>query len=170
MSWASIVGKVSWELFVVAAHGEFLKSLIIHARVLEAECVQAGPDPTGRVLWGNVRLEGAVADAGLEYNYLETQTPRHITYHLIRGTQMRELYADVPIHVGEERIAPGETLYCLHMLSAPQRDTCLVLRTARTIDEAYQRIGLMCSFDLAEFPGTLEDWFEGAQIRVMDIV
>lgn len=135
-SWASIVGHVSWEWFVVAVHDEFLKSLIIHARVLEAECVPAGPDPTGRVLWGKVRLKGAVADAVLEYIYPETQTPRHITYHLIRGTQMRELYDDVPIPVGEERIAPGETLYCLHMLSAPQRDTCLVLRTARTIVNA----------------------------------
>lgn len=106
-SWASIVGKVSWEWFVVSAHSEFLKSLIIHARVLEAECAPASPDPTGRVLWGKVRLEGAVADAVLEYNYPVTQTSRHITYHLIRRTQMRELYADVPIHVGEERIAPG---------------------------------------------------------------
>lgn len=169
-SWASIVGKVSWEWFVVTAHGEFLKSLIIHARVLEAECVPAGLDPTGRVLRGKVRLEGAVVDAVLEYTYLETQTPRHITYHLIRGTQKRELYADVAIHIGEERIAPGETLYCLHMLSAPRRDSCLVLRTARTIDGAYQRIGLMRSFDLAEYLGTSEDWFEGAQERVMDIV
>lgn len=33
-----------------------------------------------------------------------------------------------------------------------------------------QRIGLMRSFDLAEFQGTLEHWFEGAQVRVMDIV
>lgn len=141
----------------MAAHGECLKSIIIHARVLEAECVPAGPDPTGRVLWGKVRLEGAVADAVLEYSYPETQTPWHITYLLIRGAQMRELYADVPIHVGEERISPGGTLYYLHMLSAPRRDTCLVLRTARTIDEAYQRIRLIRSFDLAEFQGTSED-------------
>lgn len=169
-SWASIVGKVSWEWFVVMAHGEFLESLVIHARVLEAECVPAGLDPTGRILRGKVRLEGAVADAVLEYTYSETQNPRHITYHLIRGTQKRELYVDVPIHTGEERIAPGETLYCLHMLSAPRRDSCLVLRTARTIDSAYQRIGLMRSFDLAEFQGTSEEWFAGTQERVMDIV
>lgn len=106
----------------------------------------------------------------LEYTYLETQTPRHITYHLIRGTQKRELYADVAIHIGEERIAPGENLYCLHMLSAPRRDSCLVLRTARTIDGAYQRIELMRSFDLVRGLGISEDWFEGAQERVMDIV
>lgn len=49
-----------------------------------------------------------------------------------------------------------------------------MLRTARTVDSAYQRIGLTRSFDLAEdlaeFQGTSEEWFEGAQQRVVDIV
>lgn len=169
-SWASIVGKVSWEWFIVAAHDEFLKSLVIHARVLEADCEPAGLDPTGRILRGKVRLEGTVADAVLQYTYLETQDPKQIIYHLLRGTKKRQLCVDVPIHTGEERISPGETLYCLHMLSGPRRDSCLVLRTAKAIDGAYQRIGLMRSFDLAEFQGTSEEWFEGAQERVMDIV
>lgn len=169
-SWASIVGKVSCEWFIVAAHDEFLKSLVIHARVLEADCEPAGLDPTGRILRGKVRLEGTVADAVLQYTYLETQDPKQIIYHLLRGTKKRQLCVDVPIHTGEERIAPGETLYCLHMLSGPRRDSCLVLRTAKAIDGAYQRIGLMRSFDLAEFQGTSEEWFEGAQERVMDIV
>lgn len=120
-SWASIVGKISWEWFVVMAYDEFLKSLVIHARVLEADCVPPGLDPTGRILRGKVRLAGTVADAILQYVCLETQNPKHISYHLLRGTQKRELCVDVPIHTGEERIALGETLYFLHMLSAPRR-------------------------------------------------
>lgn len=169
-SWASIVGQVSWEWFNVGAYDEFFKSLVIHPRVLEADCVPVGLDPTGRVLRGKVRLEGTVADAVLHYNYLETQNPKHIIHHLLRVTQKRQLCVDVPIHTGKERIAPGETLYCLHMLSGPRRDSCLVLRRARTIDSAYQRVGMMRSFDLAEDQGTSKEWFEGAQERVIDIV
>lgn len=40
-SWASIVGQVSWEWFAVGAYNEFLKSLVIHPRVLEADCVRS---------------------------------------------------------------------------------------------------------------------------------
>lgn len=78
--WASIVGKISWEWFVVMAHGEFLKSIVIHARVLETEFIPAGLDPIGKILRGKVRLEGTVADAVLEYTYPETQDSQ--TYHL----------------------------------------------------------------------------------------
>lgn len=119
---------------------------------------------------GKVRLEGNVADVVLQYIYLETQNPKHITYQLFHRIQKCEVYIDVPIHTSEECIAPGETLYCLHMLSGPRRDSCLVLQTARINKSAYKRVGLMRSFDLDKDQSTLEEYFEGAQESVINIV
>ena len=178
-SWASVDGEVRYDFHALYRMDEFSaniwaktkSTLEFTVQLFETSCELSGPNPTGEVISGFLRLSGLLCQVNLKVEQTQRKHLKGERCEIFHNqSRLGKFYPDYCID-NKQKLS----LYCLRVAETPEPGKkniriCMILKAINLEQQIYERIGLLVINDESRSALYTVEFLESCVVKEITII